>query len=272
MFCQHLNERFASSNPELALNPLQLFSSLDDYDIYAGDGHYRAASTHEPKKDNKKYAIGHFYTLNLRTHMLTHLDGMLDEPGRKKEHDIHLLKRSSVKQLRQGAAKGRKVIYVWGSARIDCFQWYKWKQSSGIYFISVEKGNMKAHVQGQLSWDRENCINVGVIADELVGIAGVSVRRVKYQCPSSGKHFNFLTTLTAIEPGLIAHLYKLRWSIEKVFDELKTKLNQNKAWGKSPTCKNMQAQLTCLLHNLMVNFENVIAEQEQLADMPEEYR
>jgi len=32
-----------------------------------------------------------------------------------------------------------------------------------------------------------------------------------------------------LRPGLIAFLYKLRWDVEKVFDQLKNKLNEQKA-------------------------------------------
>jgi hypothetical protein len=66
------------------------------------------------------------------------------EGKRKTEHDMRALKRLTTKDLRQGAAKkGRKVIYVWDRAGINFQQWYKWKQSAGIYFISREKSNMR---------------------------------------------------------------------------------------------------------------------------------
>lgn len=272
-FCQQLNEAFAQSYQSPKPDPLAGFASLRKYDIYAGDGHYRAAATHDKKIADKKYAVGHFYTLNLRTNMLTHLDSMVEEPGRKKEHDMHLLKRMSIKQLRQGAPKGRKVLYLWDKAGIDFSQWFKWKQGSGIYFISLEKENMKLRPMGPCGFDLNASINAGVLADEWVGTdSGAMMRRVSYQCPASGKVFHFVTSVMDVEPGLIAHLYKLRWNIEKVFDELKTKLAEKKAWASTTVARNTQAHFTCLLHNLMVNLEEELAQNSELCDQQENAR
>ena len=269
-FCQHPNEAFAQSYKSPKSDPLSGFASLQTYDLYAGDGHYRAAATHDKKIADKKYAVGHFYTLNLRTHMLTHLDSMVDEPGRKKEHDMHLLKRMSIRQLRQGAPKGRKVIYVWDKAGIDLHQWFKWKKGSAIYFISLEKENMKLRPMGLTEFDLKASINAGVLADELVGQDnGAMIRRIKYQCPDSGKVFAFITNVMDVEPGLIAHLYKLRWNIEKTFDELKTKLTEKKAWASTTVARNTQANFTCLLHNLMVSLEEELSENSDLCDKRE---
>ena len=50
--------------------------------------------------------------------------------------------------------------------------------------------------------------------------------------PVTGKAYSFLTTEMTLPPGLIALLYKLRWDVEKVFDEAKNKLEQQQAWGQ----------------------------------------
>ena len=269
-FCQHLNEAFARGYKSPNPDPLSDFASLARYDIYAGDGHYRAAATHDRRTGGKKYAVGHFYTLDVRNEMLTHLDSMVEEPGRKKEHDMHLLKRMSIRQLRQGASKGRKVLYVWDRAGIDFAQWFKWKQASGIYFLSLEKKNMKLRPMGLCGFDLNSSINTGVVADELVGTdSGVMMRRVSYQCPDSDEVFHFVTSVLDVDPGLIAHLYKMRWKIEKVFDELKTKLSEKKAWASSTVARNMQANFTCLVHNLMVVLEEELAEDDEVHDKGE---
>jgi len=44
---------------------------------------------------------------------------LADLVGRKKEHDARTLKRQSVAMLRQGAGKGRKVLWVWDKAGVD---------------------------------------------------------------------------------------------------------------------------------------------------------
>ena len=270
---EELNGLLAAEVNDTIHDALADFKALDKYDIYAGDGHYRAASTHEQKVKDKKYAVGHFYTLNLRTHALTHLDSALKTSSRKKEHDMHLLKRMSIKQLRQNAAKGRRVLYVWDCAGIDFLQWYKWKQGSGIYFVSLEKENMKLEVIGEPDWDANDSINTGVIAYEMVSTSkGVSVQRVRYRCPRTGKSLHFITNVTDLPPGLIAQLYKMRWDIEKVYDQLKNKLGEKKAWGKSNAARNSQATFTCLAHNLMLLLEHRLKEEEQLVDEHENKR
>jgi len=161
---------------------------------------------------------------------------------RKKEYDTRALKRLSIQSLRQSAPKGRKVIYVWDKAGIDFLQWYKWKQAGGIYFISREKENMNLLVIAELDFDKKDPINAGVSRYELVGcLAGVSLHRVTFKCPLSGRRYVFITNLTNLPPGLIAYLYKTRWDIEKIFDQVKNKLAEKKAWATSFTAKNMQA-------------------------------
>jgi hypothetical protein len=245
---------------QLPVPDAALWESLPElagFDLYAGDGHFHAAAVHDPRdpSDGVKYAVGHFFALNLRTHALSHL-AVADQIQRKKEHDMRALKALELERLRQGAPAGRRVLYVWDRAGIDFRQWYHWKQRAGIYFVSREKENMKLEVIGDHAWDRSDPRNQGVLADELVATSqGVNVRRVRYRCPLSGQEFSFLTSECTLPPGLIAQLYRLRWEIEKVFDELKNKVGETKAWGSSPEAKAAQAHFLCMAHNLMVRCE-----------------
>ena len=51
--------------------------------------------------------MGHFYTFNLRTHALTHLEhSSLESLNKKADHDMAMLKRLSIEQLRQGVPVG----------------------------------------------------------------------------------------------------------------------------------------------------------------------
>ena len=59
-------------------DPFADFKDLADFDLYAGDGHFIAAAT--------KYATGHLYALDLRSHSMTHLT-VSDQVERNKEHD-----------------------------------------------------------------------------------------------------------------------------------------------------------------------------------------
>jgi len=113
---------------------------------------------------------------------------------------------------------------------------------------------------GENAWDQADPRNAGVLADELVATSqGVSVRRVRYHCVLRGEEFSFLTSEGTLPPGVIAHLYRLRWEIEKTFDELKNKLGETKAWASSANAKTMQAHFLCLAHNLMILCEAELA-------------
>ncbi len=243
-------------------DPFAQFAVLDEYDIYAGDGHYHSAPVHEVKKSGRKYPTQHFYCVDLRSHALRQLTLADTSATRKREYDIRALKRLDIETLRQSAKKGRKVLYVWDKAGIDFVQWYKWKHAGGLYFISREKKNMDLMIMAELDYDKKDPINTGVKTYELVGSSvGVSVHRVVYQCPLSGKTYRFVTSLTCIPPGLIAYLYKTRWDIEKIFDQVKNKLAEKKAWATSFTAKNMQAQFICMAHNLMLILEQSLKQK-----------
>ena len=245
---------------------LAVFPQLNNFDIYAGDGHWHKAASHDPILDGKIYATGHFYALDLRRRTLSRLA----TAHGKKEHDMHVLKRLSKEMLRHCAPKGRQVIYVWDKAGIDFLFWHTLKKTAGIYFISLEKENMSLKVKGIKAWDKADPINHGVIQDELVGTAnGVLLRRVTAQAPDTGEIRVFLTTEMTLPPGLIAHLYHRRWRIEKVFDALKNKLNEKKSWAVSPIAKAAQAEFLCLTHNLIRRVEEKLARQEGVINQPD---
>jgi len=270
-------------------DPFAAFKCLEDFDLYAGDGHFISAASHDkaaPRKspgENKipgrtaaftatKYATGHIYSLCLRSHGVTHLT-VSDQVERKKEHDMRALKRQDILTLRQGAASGRKVLYVWDRAGIDFRQWCKWKES-GIYFLSREKENMKLEIVGIHPFDRADPINQGVVSDEMVATSvGVAVRRVIYQDPETGILYAYLTNLPpAIPPGIVALLYKSRWDVEKVFDEFKNKLGEIKSWASTANAKTCQARLLCLTHNLMTLMEERIFRETGIRNEAESKR
>jgi hypothetical protein len=270
-------------------DPFASFKCLDDFDIYAGDGHFIAAASHDKaasrrrppqnKPDSRtaaftatKYATGHLYSLDLRSHGMTHLT-VSDQVERKKEHDMRALKRQDIQTLRQGAATGRKVLYIWDRAGIDFRQWFQWKQR-GIYFLSREKENMALDILGVHSFDVNDPINRGVVADELVGTSmGVTLRRVTYQDPETGTVYTYLTNLpVSVPPGIVALLYKSRWDVEKVFDEFKNKLGETKSWASTANAKTCQARLLCLTHNLMTLMEEQIYQESGIRNETENKR
>ena len=99
----------SEANDKLALkvanqieDPLAQYGELRKFQVYAGDGHWHGASPHEEPKDGKKWAAGHFYLLNLRSHALTHMQSA-DQVHRKHEHDMRALKRTGWEDLRKNA-------------------------------------------------------------------------------------------------------------------------------------------------------------------------
>ena len=138
--------------------------------------------------------------------------------------------------------------------------------------LSRCKTNMVLSKCGDLPFDRSDEINAGVQADELVGSASSSVllRRVSFLDVLTGITYEYLTNLleSSVPPGVIAHLYKMRWDIEKSFDEVKNKLGEQKAWASSATAKSMQAQFICLSVNLLQFIEHELG-KEGIVNEPE---
>lgn len=279
-------ENLSSINPALSplmarecKDPFASIPELDGFALYAGDGHFHAAAVHDPVSKGsdgvmRKHASGHFFTLNMRTHHLEHLALAAKGGMRKGEHDMHAIKRSDFESLRGREPKGRKVILVWDKAGIDFTFWERAKRIAGLYFLSREKENMRLIRCGNRPIDREDKRNAGVITDEFVGPAssGAMLRRITYLDPLSGTTYTYLTTEMTLPPGLLVLLYKHRWDIEKVFDELKNKLEERKSWASTPTAKTIQAHFLCLTHNLMVLLENQILREEGVENTCERER
>ena len=248
-------------------DPFDKHKELAGFGIYAADGHWHGASVHEDKVEGKKYAVGGFYAMNLRTQSMRLLD--IARPKNKKEHDITALKRLESEVLRMGEPTGRKVLIAYDPAIIDYRQWFKWKMEKGIYIVTREKENSELVCCGlNDKFDRTDPRNNGVINDELVGQSngGFIFRRITFIDPVNGKKFVFLTTEMKLQPGLIGFIYKKRWDIEKVFDEFKNKMHERKSWAKSRDAKCQQAEFMCLAHNLAVITERRLEEEERIID------
>lgn len=232
-------------------SPLATFASLATFDLYAGDGHYLEHATHDPMRGETRWPTGHFFALNLKSQSLFPLV-LADLAGRKKEHDVRALKRQSVAMLRQGAGKGRKVLWVWDKAGVD-FAFWQERKASGIYFLSLRKEGLCLKVEQERVIDVTQPINQGVTGDRVVtDRRGLRVREITFCNPCDGEVYVYLTSEMTLEPGLLALLYKTRWEIEKVFDETKTKLQEKKSWATTITAKEMQSHFVAIVHNLLL--------------------
>jgi hypothetical protein len=86
---------------------------LDGFAIYASDGHAHSAASHEKPIEGKIRAVTHIYSLNLRSHSMSHIALTTPATGKKKEHEICTLKRVGGSVLRMKEIKGRKVIHAY---------------------------------------------------------------------------------------------------------------------------------------------------------------
>ena len=242
---------------------------LADYECFAGDGHWHKAATHDARHEGTKMAVGHFYSLNLRTHTLQHLaagEGL-------HEHDMSALKRVKPKGLRQGVPQGQRVLIIYDKAGIDFGYWKRCRQECAVYFISRVKENMVFDWMESVAWDRCDARNHGVTEDRRVMTReGHLMRIVYYTDPQTAEEYEFLTNQLDLPAGVIVEMYRRRWEAEKVFDQIKNKLNEKKAWGTSLVVKEIQAQLIAITHNLLLLYEQKLENEHGITNQAEDQR
>ena len=243
---------------------------LQNYECFALDGHWHQAATHDPRHGKVKMPVGHFYSLDLRGHQLRHLaaaEGL-------HEHDLHALKRA-VKPtgLRHGVPKGKKVLVIYDKAGIDLAFWNRCRREKAVYFLSRLKENMVYEWIESRPLDPKDPHNAGVQSDRRVRMAsGDEMRVIHYIEPALGKSYEFLTNDLSLPAGVLAELYRRRWELEKVFDEIKNKLGEKKAWGTSQTARQTQAQFIVLTHNLLLIYENRLEVEHGVVNAAEDRR
>ena len=242
---------------------------LGNYECFAMDGHWHQSATHDPRHEDKKMAVGHFYGLNLRTHSLRHLtaaEGL-------HEHDMNALKRLKPRGLRQGVPKGRRVLVVYDKAGVDLDYWKRCRQECAVYFLSRLKEGMVYTPVDSTGWDRSDPRNRGVVGDmRILSREGIPMRLVVYIEPASGEVFEFLTNEPDLPPGVLVELYRRRWEAEKVFDQIKNKLGETKAWGTSQETREAQARCVAITHNLLLLYETRLEADLGVRDHGEEKR
>lgn len=253
----------------ILLDRLADIPELAGYECFAADGHWHKAAAHDPRHEEVKMAVGHFYSLNLRTHTLAHLaagQGL-------HEHDMSALKRLKPRGLRQMIPKGKRVLIIYDKAGIDFSYWKRCRQECAVYFASRVKENMVFDWIESLPWDAADPRNHGVSEDRLVRTReGHSLRIIYYTDPRTGESYKFLTNEMDLPPGVIVELYRRRWEAEKVFDEIKNKLEEKKAWASSLEAKAAQARLIAITHNLLLIYEQLLETTHAVTNVAEDKR
>jgi len=264
-----VNLALVSASEGVLHDRLAAIPELADYECFALDGHWHKAAAHDPRHEGTKMAVGHFYSLNLRTHTLRHLaagQGL-------HEHDMSALKRVKPKGLRQQVPKGRRVLLVYDKAGIDFDYWQRCRQECAVYFLSRVKANMVYDWIESVEWDRSDARNHGVTEDRRVMTReGHLLRIVAYTDPRDGKSYEFLTNEMDLPPGVIVELYRRRWEAEKVFDQIKNKLQEKKAWASSLEAKEAQAHCVAITHNLLILYERRLETRHAVTNQAEDRR
>jgi hypothetical protein len=165
-------------------------AELAGYMCFAADGHWHQAATHDPRHEDRKVAVGHFYALSLHTHTLRPLavgQGL-------HENDMSALKRIKPTGLRQEVAQGTRVLIVYDKAGIDFEYWDRCRREKAVYFLSRVKKNMMFAWAQDKAWQAADARNRGVFLDCKVHTrAGQLLRLIMYQDALTGAVYEFLT-------------------------------------------------------------------------------
>ena len=244
------------------------FSELDQIEIWAADGHHIAHATHDPRNEKGGYRpVNSIFKLDLRSGFIRFLD-LVRPTARGLENEITTLKRQDNEDLRCGAAKGQSTLMVYDAAIIDFQYAYNLKQSKGIYILTAWKDNLAPLTVIPREIDHAHPTNALVINDETLyfnNTPGVW-RRITSTCPDSEEIYITLTNQMTLSPGALNQCRRLRWNIEKAFDQQEQKLDERKAWTASETGKRIQAIAMCIAHNLLRIFATKLKTEEGIED------
>lgn len=247
---------------------LAVFPELTGWEVWAADGHKIAHATHDPRNEKDQYSpINAIYKLDERTGWAEWL-ALVKPTARGTEHEITTLKRQAPEDLRCGATKGRHTLFVYDSAIIDFQYAYNLKQSKSTYILTRWKDNLAPMTAIPRPFDPANPANILVLSDEMIHFSnhpGVW-RRITAKSPESDEIHVILTNEMTLAPGVLSECFRLRWRIEKAFDQQEQKLDERKAWAKSETAKAVQAIAICLAHNLLQLFGATLKTEEGIED------
>jgi hypothetical protein len=253
----------------LGVERLAHLPELAKYVCFAVDMHWHQGAAHDERYDGKKVSVGHAFSLNLHHQGVRHLAAAEGEH----EHDMSVMQRLKPKGLRQGVPKGKRVLVVYDRAGIDYAFWKRCRQEVAVYFLSRTKSNMVFEWEREQAWDRGDTRNRGVQYDQWVkSPEGYSLRLIEYEDPETGNRFQFLTNEPDLPPGVLAELYRRRWEVEKVFDELKNKLGEKKAWASSQEARTNQGRFLALTENLLLLYQRRLEREHGIQNLAEDRR
>ena len=252
-----------SGDDQLAAIP-----ELDGWEVWAGDGHAMAHATHDPRNGKDAYPAVHgIYRLDLRGGWCD-FTALVPPTDRGREHEIKTPRGLDREALRCGAPKGAKVLLVYDRAIIDFLFANSLKQTKSVYVVTEWKANLRPMTVIARQIDRSNPVNALVEKDETVYFnnAPGQWRRITAANPDTGETCVTLTNEMTLPPGALNQVRRLRWNIEKAYDQQEQKLDERKAWTAGETGKRIQALAIALAHNLLRLFSARLKREENIED------
>lgn len=247
---------------------LASFPELNGWQVWAADGHKISHATHDGRNAKDQYAaINAIYRLEMRTGYAEFLT-FCEPTGRGVQHELKALKGVAPAVLRCGATKGQSTLLAYDRAIVDFPYAYNLKQSRSIYVVTQWKENLAPMTTMPRVFDPDHPANRLVISDETVYFNNSpgAWRRITSRSADSDEIFITLTNEMTLPPGVLSEVYRLRWNIEKAFDQQEQKLDEGKAWATSDAAKEIQAIAICIAHNLLQILKATLKTEEAIED------
>lgn len=234
------------------------YPELDGLDIYAVDGHSIEHASHACKTvKGAQRPSSMLYRVNMRSGLLAVI-GHQPDTACGHSHETTVLK--SMVDMRLP-----NTLFVGDRAYVDTCYWLKAKRNKGILLVTQLKSNMILMSKVPLDFDASDPINTGVTGFYMITFNNTAGHMLltEYTDPETGKSYSFITTLDRrVRPGVVAWLYKLRWNIEKVFDVLKNRLREIKAWACSENAQTMAGFFVVSAYNFIRMLEWMMAKEQ----------
>ncbi len=232
---------------------------LDNVKVLAVDGHHVSHACHDPKdKKGATASPSELFALDLRNGLMRPYTPVAWSGSRS--HEI-----PAFRQRLSSLPPDDPEIYVGDRAYVDNEFWSRAANSEfPRHLVTRTKVDMAPITRSEVDFDRNDPINTGVTRVRTVGFNNCSGmwHIVNYTDPETEKNYEFLTTLNLVDskirPGTIVYLYKVRWRIEKVFDNFKNDLLETKAWATGKSALVIQASFTAMTYNLLRMIEALV--------------
>jgi transposase len=192
----------------------------------------------------------HFRTTKaaVKMHTLLDLKGNIPSFIHISDGKLHDVQALDLLELEAGA------IYVMDRGYVDFARLHA-LHLAGAFFVTRAKSNMKWHRIYSMPTDR----TTGILCDQRIALDGfytrqdypVSLRRVRFNDPETGKTLTFLTNQMTLPALTISALYKNRWQVELFFKWIKQHLRIKKFFGTSENAVKTQIWIAVSVYVLV---------------------